>query len=396
MLSKFNVSQNWRNFFEESGLNNKSYKLFIETAYGCHADCFGCPIPKESRAAKDPKWDLNKLEPILSNFGDNLLNWRKENNLPNIENLAITVGPAENLIFSEEYLIKMANVSKGFAKKINTKEFHLSIATSGLFSVKKVEPKIKALKSILNNNELALAWVFNIRQFAKTPKHYYAFAEYIFENIDLVELEINLDNNIYLLNNDLLKEFGNFVSSFPFVQLDFAYAINDGNTTKTYLNNEEFIDFIEKTRNFSGSLFKKYFSQWDQNLFMFSEEDFVFDNEFNVLANNILNKSIRLNAMGEWHFAQNILGNFYYDENFEQVSLGDSNSNPYSEEAIEKFIKNYRKFLYKQLATHHICDQCKYKNICVSSGYINYVKYSDKNEKYCTNPGFTVFNRNKS
>lgn len=392
-MEKFIASQNWRNFFEDSGLKNQSYKLFIETAYGCHADCYGCPIPKENRAAKEPKWDLEKLSPILDNFAKNLTVFRTDRNLPSINNLAITVGPAENLIFEEQYLRNLAQISKKFSNDIGAKYFHLAISTSGLFSTEKVKPKLEALKDVLNENELAFAWIFNLRQFSKTPQHYYKFAEFIFQYTNLVELEINMDSSIHLIEDDVLKQFGDFVSSFPFVQLDFAYAINDGNITKTYLKNREFIDFIEKTRLLTGANLKQYFSQWDQKLDVNSSKnyDFEFEPNFKLLTERIYDKSIRLNALGQWHFAQTILGNIYFDENFSLKPLGLSMDNPFNKDSLIKFNKQFRGFLTKQIATHNPCDECKHKNICLSSGYLTYTKFSPAKEESCTNPAYAIF-----
>lgn len=391
MDQQFAIAQDWRNYFEHSGLENSTYKLFIETAYGCHADCAGCPIPKVNRAAKDPKWELSALQPTLSSFAENLLNWRQTQQLPGINNLAITVGPAENLIFTPEYLEGMAHITKQFAKDIHAKEFHLAVSTSGLFSTAKVASKIAALEKVLNKDELAFAWIINLRQFAKTPQHYYQFAQYIFQHANLVELEINMDSDIHNIDDSVLKDFGDFVNAFPFMQLDFAYAINDGNNLRTYLKQKEFIDFIEKLRSFSGAPFRQFFSQWDQQLNVQPSSDFDFNQNFEHLFNTIIHKSIRLNALSEWHFAQNILGTIYYDDNFKIRPL--DSANPFGERSIHNFKTDLKKYLTKQLINHTQCDECMFKNTCISSGFMNYTKFSQQDEKYCTNPAYTIFER---
>ena len=60
-------SKDWRDYFEKVTDDNKNYKLFIETAYGCHGSCAGCPLSIESRNSQEPKWELNKLDTSLKN-----------------------------------------------------------------------------------------------------------------------------------------------------------------------------------------------------------------------------------------------------------------------------------------------------------------------------------------
>ena len=135
-----NTSKTWRDYFEKATDNQKNYKLFIETAYGCHGSCQGCPLSIESRSSQQPKWELGKLDAALKGFAPQLLEFRASKSLPAIENLAITVGPAENLYFTEDYLENLAVVSKNFAGAVGAKNFHLAVSTSGLFSEQKVAP----------------------------------------------------------------------------------------------------------------------------------------------------------------------------------------------------------------------------------------------------------------
>ena len=36
---KKEIVNHWRNYFESIDNQNKTYKVFIETAYGCHGSC---------------------------------------------------------------------------------------------------------------------------------------------------------------------------------------------------------------------------------------------------------------------------------------------------------------------------------------------------------------------
>lgn len=391
---KKEIVNHWRNYFESIDNQNKTYKLFIETAYGCHGSCQGCPIPIDKRKETNPKWNVENLDMVLSSFSDYLLNWRKENDLKNIENLAVTIGPAENFIFEDEYLKNLAIIIKNFQQKIHSKNFHLAISTSGLFKKEKIIPKIKILKEVLNENELAIAYIINMRQFQKTPQHYYQFAEMLFENVHLVELEINMDSNLSNFSEDELKNFSNFVNQFPFIQLDFAYAINDGNTTKTYLKNNDFYHFIEKIRILSNAKEKKYFSQWHEKMIVNENIDFNFNDHFENLFQNIIHKSIRLNSLGQWHFAKNILGTLYYDENFKFNPLAIGFNNPFEIKNILAFKKQLYKFLNDILLKNKTCEQCNFKNICLESGFLSYKKFSQKNENDCSNPAFQIFKNN--
>ena len=130
-----NTSKTWRDYFEKATDNQKNYKLFIET----RGSCQGCPLSIESRSSQQPKWEL-KLDAALKGFAPQLLEFRASKSLPAIENLAITVGPAENLYFTEDYLENLAVVSKNFAGAVGAKNFHLAVSTSGLFSEQKVAP----------------------------------------------------------------------------------------------------------------------------------------------------------------------------------------------------------------------------------------------------------------
>lgn len=390
---KNEIIANWRNYFENVDNQNKTYKLFIETAYGCHGSCLGCPIPLEKRKETNPKWELDKLDDILCVFANNLMQWRQNNDLEKIENLAVTIGPAENLIFDNDYLKNLAFIIKKFQKKIDSKNFHLAVSTSGLFKKEKIISKIQTLKEVLNENQLAIAYIINMRQFQKTPQHYYSFAEMLFENLNLVELEINMDSNLSTFKEEQLKNFSNFVNQFPFIQLDFAYAINDGNITRTYLKNNDFYNFIAKIREFSNAKEKKYFSQWHEKMSLEENLDFNFQNHFKNLFDNIIAKSIRLNSLGEWHFAKNILGTLYYDENLHFKPLSIGKNNPFEKTNIDQFKKQLYKFLNDILLKNKTCENCKFKSICVESGFLSYKKFSDFEEHFCSNPAFQIFKR---
>ena len=79
----------------------------------------------------------------------------------------------------------------------------------------------------LGKHELSFAFIVNLRQFEKTPQHYFNFADLLFLYTDLVELEINMDVDIHSVSESTLREFARFVNQYPFIQLDFAYAINE-------------------------------------------------------------------------------------------------------------------------------------------------------------------------
>lgn len=392
-MSKIEIVNNWRNYFEEQGDDSTTYKLFIETAYGCHGSCQGCPIPVVLRTSKDPKWDLELLQIQLENFAQNLLQYRSEKRLKPIENLAITVGPGENLYFSSEYLIQLAQICKNFKNAINAKHFHLAVTTSGLFSEQKLGDKIEAMKTVLDDNELSFAFIINLRQFEKTPSHYYKFAQFLMNHVNLVELEINMDKDLNNISEESLIKFSEFVEAFPFIQLDFAYAINDGNITSTYLKNEEFFIFIEKLRGLSNSNLKENFSQWSSKLQPVASEEFDFYSNFNSAYDNISSQSIRLNSLGQWHFTKNIMGTIYYDENLGFEPVADKLENPFSDENINKFKSQLFKFFHKQLSTYQPCQDCQWKNTCLNSGFLTYTKFADKTDSACTNPAFTIFER---
>ncbi len=168
-----NITKNWRNYFEHINEKNKNFKLFIETAYGCHGSCGGCPIPLDLRKGTEPKISLEELDQTLTTFAQNLLDFRTKSNFENIENLAITIGPGENLYFSTNYLEKISLLSKKIADSVGTKNFHLAVTTSGLFSENKVESKLLSLSQHLSREQLSFAFILNPRQFAKTPQIYY-------------------------------------------------------------------------------------------------------------------------------------------------------------------------------------------------------------------------------
>lgn len=392
-MNKSDIVTHWRNYFEQSGDDSSTYKLFIETAYGCHGSCHGCPIPLISRSSTDPKWELDNLENTLIVFAQQLVQWRIDKKLTPIENLAITIGPGENLFFSADYLQKLAIIAKNFKNNIGAKHFHLAVSTSGLFSESKLGDKIEAMKAVLNENELTFAFIINLRQFEKTPSHYYKFAELLMKHINLVELEINMDQNVSNISIESLEKFSIFVDSFPFIQLDFAYAINDGNITTTYLKDNEFFFFIEKIRQLSQSSFKKNFSQWHSKLQPIALEELDFNNNFNAAYSSITEKSIRLNSLGQWHFTKNILGTIYYDDNLGFKPVSSFQENPFSEQSLFSFKQQLSKFFHKQFINHTSCHECQWKNTCLNSGFLTYTKFCDNNEKTCTNPAFTIFER---
>ena len=387
-----NTSKEWRDYFEQATDNNKNYKLFIETAYGCHGSCQGCPLSVESRNSQSPKWELNKLETTLNSFAEHLNNHRKSQNLDDIENLAITVGPAENLYFTEDYLENLSILTKKFAHKVNAKAFHLALSTSGLFSENKVESKIEALSKNLNKNQLSFAYIINLRQFEKTPTHYFNFAKLLFKYTDLVELEINMDVDIHLIKEETLLQFSDFVNQFSFVQLDFAYAINEGNVTRTYLKHEQFFEFISKLRNLTINEQRNYFSQWHSKLQPIKNNELNFLANFDNCYNNIISTHIRLNAMGEWHFAKNILGTIYYDQTFGFKPLSSFENNPFSESNLKNFKKDLLKFFNNLLMNHESCENCEWKNTCLNSGFLSYTHFSPNEEPICSNPGYIIFN----
>ena len=392
-MNKAETVSQWRNYFEDTGDETSTYKLFIETAYGCHGSCQGCPIPLNLRTSKDPKWELSALESNLIAFAKYLVDYRKSQNLKPIENLAITVGPGENLYFSEEYLTELARISKDFKNNIGAKHFHLAVTTSGLFSEHKLIEKIKAMRTVLNENELSFAFIINLRQFEKTPVHYYRFAELLMSHVNLVELEINMDKEVGQISHENLVKFSEFVESFPFIQLDFAYAINDGNVVNTYLHNDDFFIFIEKLRQLSNSSLRENFSQWSSKLNPVLSDDFDFYSNFQSAYENIINQSIRLNSMGQWHFTKNILGTIYYDDNLGFNPVAVNNNNPYSIDNLSKFKNQLSKFFQKQLIGHNPCNNCGWKNTCLNSGFLTYTKFCGSQELQCTNPAFTIFER---
>ena len=388
-----NRTKSWREYFENINEKKQNFKLFIETAYGCHGSCGGCPIPQDLRNSKEPKIYLEDLSENLENFSKNLLNFRKSLNFPNVENLAITIGPGENLYFSSSYLERLAILSKKIAKSISVKNFHLAVTTSGLFSENKVEDKLIALSKNLDRSELSFAFILNPRQFIKTPNIYYNFAKLLFKYSDLVELEINMDNQIHLLTEEEVKRFCNFINAFNFIQLDFAYAINIGNMSKTYFTQTQFLNFIEKLRSLTFNNEREFFSQWNRNLKVFPSEDFDYKEGFNLNFENIISSHIRLNTMGEWHFAKNILGTIYYDQTYDFEPVCFSKDNPYSSENILKFKRKLTYHYNSILTKHKPCLDCLYKNACLSSGFMSYARFSDKNEEVCSNPGFSIFEK---
>lgn len=388
-----NNSKYWRDYFEEITDNKKNYKLFIETAYGCHGSCQGCPLSIESRNSQQPKWELDKLENALKRFAPQLTQFRIDKNFSPIENLAITIGPAENLYFEDTYLENLALICKNFAKDIQTKNFHLAVSTSGLFSENKVKSKLQALSKHLEKHELSFAYIINLRQFEKTPSHYFNFAEVLFNYTHLVELEINMDVDIHSIKKETLEQFSKFVNQFPFVQLDFAYAINEGNQTKTYLKNHEFVDFISQLRDLTLNDQRQFFSQWHSKLKPIKDTHFDFLNNFNNCFENIISSHIRLNAMGEWHFAKNILGTLYYDQTFGFSPLASQLDNPLSTQAIKKFKSQLVQSFNNILSEHQACDSCEWKNICLNSGFMSYAHFSPKNETSCSNPANIIFDK---
>jgi hypothetical protein len=392
-MNKIDTVTQWRNYFEEQGDDSTTYKIFIETAYGCHGSCQGCPIPVVLRTSKDPKWDLENLKIQLSEFAKNLLAWRKEKQLKPIENLAITVGPGENLYFSSEYLTELAQISKNFKNSIGAKHFHLAVTTSVLFSEQKLGDKIEAMKTVLDSNELSFAFIINLRQFEKTPAHYYRFAEFLMNHVNLVELEINMDKDISNISHESLVKFSQFVEAFPFIQLDFAYAINDGNVINTHLKNDEFFIFIEKLRHLSNSSMRENFSQWSSKLQPVASDDFDFYGNFQHAYDNITQQSIRLNSLGQWHFTKNILGTIYYDDNLGFSPVATMQENPFSNHNLNQFKQQLSKFFQKQLAKYEPCNDCQWKNTCLHSGFLTYTKFANSMDEKCSNPAFTIFER---
>lgn len=392
-MSKKDTVNQWRNYFEAQGDDSTTYKLFIETAYGCHGSCQGCPIPVVLRTSKDPKWRLDSLRVQLNNFAQNLLAYRLEKNLKPIENLAITIGPGENLYFSSDYLQQLAQISKDFKNAINAKNFHLAVTTSGLFSEEKLGDKIEAMKTVLDVNELSFAFIINLRQFEKTPTHYYRFAQFLFNHINLVELEINMDKDISNISHESLVKFSEFVQSLPFIQLDFAYAINDGNIVNTQLKNDEFFLFIEKLRSLSNTSLTENFSQWSSKMKPVASDEFDFYGNFNEAYKNITEQSIRLNSLGQWHFTKNILGTIYYDDSLGFKPVATLLENPFSQQNLTHFKSDLSKFFQKQLARHEPCNNCNWKNTCLNSGFLTYTKFVTNEQEICTNPAFTIFER---
>ena len=288
-------------------------------------------------------------------------------------------------------------VSKNFAGAVGAKNFHLAVSTSGLFSEQKVAPKLHALTRHLGKHQLSFAFIVNLRQFEKTPQHYFNFADLLFLYTDLVELEINMDVDIHSVSESTLREFARFVNQYPFIQLDFAYAINEGNQTKTYLKSEEFFDFIDTLRGMTQRADREFFSQWHTKLKPVRDNELDFMANFDECFENIVSTHMRLNAMGEWHFAKNILGTIYYDQSFNMKPLSATNqddfNNPFAPEAIKKFKYGLLNSFNQILTEHQACDSCEWKNVCVNSGFLSYSNFSPRNEIVCSNPGYTIFNR---
>lgn len=390
-MDKTEKASAWRGYFERSDSEFKTYKLFVETAYGCAGSCQGCPVPKEMRASTEPKWQLDKLDDTLSRFAENLVEFKRIRNHPPIENLAVTAGPAENLFFSQDYLTGLAEVALKFKNSVGAENFHLAVSTSGLFSESRVAEKIGAMKKVLSADGLAFAFIVNLRQFEKTPEHYFNFAKTAFSETNLVELEINMDSDVGLISDSTIAKFAEFVDSFPFVQLEFAYAINDGNSVKTLIKDDSFVEFARKIRSAARSSKADFFSQWHEALNPVPSDDFDFVKNFNLCLEDVVGKSIRLNALGEWHFAKNALGTLYYDETFGFERLCVATENPFSQSSISKFKKNLLARFSELLESHKPCSDCSFRNVCLSSGFLSYAKFSDMDETTCGNPGLRIF-----
>lgn len=384
-------SKKWRDYFEVTNNNSKSFKLFIETAYGCHGTCVGCPIPLNLRMDNSPKWEINNLERTLLPFAENLLNYRKSNKFPEIENLAITLGPAENLYFTENYLENLANISNNFSSKLGVKNYHVAITTSGLFSENKVVEKLELLSNVLPRHNLSFAFIINVRQFLKTPHLYYNFATLLFKYTDLVELEVNLDTQLNCFTSEDIKSFSAFINSFDFIQLDFAYAINEGNSLKTIIDSFVFYEFVENIRGLVFNKNRDYFSTWGANLSVSGEDHFDYNSNFNTFISNTTASGIRLNALGEWHFAKSVFGNLYFDSSYGFPPLAIGADDPYSDKSISEFKKRANMFFNKLLSTHIPCLDCGYKNTCVQSGYLTYAAFCKKTENKCSNPAYKIF-----
>lgn len=374
-VNNFNLEQARQNTLKFDG---HRFRILFEIAKGCFGNCDGCSLSSIDRKNNIPAMSIEQVNDAL-NFFIPHINENKE-----LVTMVVNYGTGDYFMMEEEYLEKLFFTTQQFFNKIHTIRNVLTISTSLFLSEEKMASRIAIMTKHLKPGQFAIDGVIDP---LRLSTHYDRYLN----NYKAITKYLPFFDCVFNFSDGLTKEHADYVIRFikeaNLLNFDFQYAINNTNTYRVKIEQEQFLSFFNYIyQQVPSELIDMSIAQPTADI---NDENSIFV-EMEKHAKEIILERITVDAKGDIYPLGFGYGDIILDHRYDFLPIGNIYTG-YNPTLAQEQIFSYLKKIFLKTK---ICHSCPFSKKCYSTGYAFYNKFNTDVTK-CDNLGVFLFDKER-
>lgn len=357
--------------------NGKRFRVFLEVVTSCFGNCSGCSLSYTDRRILKPELTMEEIRKTLTYFVPVI------NNKKNLRTTVLNLGTGDYFLMEEDFLEELFKTVRIFFDNLETPRNVLTISTSLFLNEAKMVNKIDKIKKHLHKSQFAIEGVVDPLQLSQHYERYVENYKSLIKYFPFFDLVVNISNEV---RPEHIKIMSEFLTEMGILNFDLQYAINKTNTYRVKTSQENFSGLMESIYEVLGnkaqdlleiSIAMPLKSSLDKNIFQVMEAN----------SKEIVNERVMVKKDGNIYPIAFGYGDILLDERYDMAPIGNINKE-WNEAEGSKIVFDYLKKIFIK---NPQCHNCEYNNLCYSTGYSFYNKFTE--DKKCDNVGMFVFRK---
>lgn len=356
--------------------NGRRFRLFLELVTSCYGNCEGCSLSFIDKKSLEPSMKIEMTKKIFDYFVPIIA--AKENLLT----MSLNMGTGDFFMMDNQFFNDLFKEISIFFEKLPTPRKVVSISTSLSLPEEKLKEKLAIMSNYLHPNQLALESVIDPLRLEKDYDRYLKNLRDITKIFPFYDVVLNISGALKPEHGFLWAK---FLLDTEALNFDIQYAINNTNNYRVKIKKEIFDQFIINLYEGLGDKAKDLFDLSVSIPSTKAEGSIV--EEMKNQAKEMINERVAVDHKGNMYPIAFGYGDILLDQRYDFPVIGNIYE-PFDKTSAEKKVVDYLSNLFIQ---NKKCKTCEHSQICYSTGYAFYNKFSNQNK--CENIGRFVFER---
>ena len=346
-------------------MQRKRFKMQIETSTSCVGTCTGCALTSAQRLSQVPVLqDTKSFFERLSGFYSESIRILEDDYHEYCEYVVVELGVGEHFNFTNDYIQDLAVNLKAFLERTGRK-YIVSLSTSGLLPVHKMEEKLNILNSVIDKENLEIQLVVNLNAFEKYEKKYHDALDLFQKHSSFQNILINFDNQLPLEN---CEKFAKLLTKYAITDFQLVYGLKQHNMSKVGFENKLFYDVYREILKHAPVGYRQYDIRKGAYKFFNKKEEISIHDAINQAVSKCFNVQAFIDYEGKiYSLIYTMIGGIELDER----AGFSSDVSIWEPDAAKKYFEldgKIKRELLKTYVTSEVCQECPYKGECYSAG----------------------------